>query len=103
MMRLPIYWRIGATRLKIIADPPTMNVRVAARAPTTPPDMGASIYIPLSVLKRRFAICRDVVKSIVEQSIMSLSSHLIDLGDELIKVKTCFATAEFGRHVIITS
>ena len=39
----PIVARTGRARSKPAAEPPTMNVRVAAAAPATPPDTGASI------------------------------------------------------------
>lgn len=45
-----------------------MNVRVAAWAPTTPPDIGASTKAPDEVSVIREATVREVVGSIVEQS-----------------------------------
>ena len=48
-----------------------MKVRVAARAPTTPPDMGASTKRPDVVQWMAFAMEREVVGSMVEQSMKS--------------------------------
>ena len=45
-----------------------MNVKVAARAPTTPPDMGASTKRPWAVAWTALATSREEVGSIVEQS-----------------------------------
>ncbi len=39
---LPISPRIGRTLAKAASGPPTMMVRLAALAPTSPPDTGAS-------------------------------------------------------------
>ena len=47
---------------------PTMKVSVPARAPTTPPDIGASTNLseePLCIVEATF---REVIGSIVEQS-----------------------------------
>ena len=40
--RLPIWARIGSARANALAAPPAMKVRVAAFAPPTPPETGAS-------------------------------------------------------------
>jgi hypothetical protein len=42
VMFLPISWKRGSTRSNAACGPPTMMVRLAALAPTSPPDTGAS-------------------------------------------------------------
>ena len=42
-MFLPIAWKSGITRSTASVSPPTMIESVALRAPTSPPDTGASI------------------------------------------------------------
>ena len=44
VMFLPIAWNSGSVRSKAASLPPTMIDRVAALAPTSPPDTGASRY-----------------------------------------------------------
>ncbi|MCY1521497.1 hypothetical protein D9M68_563110 [compost metagenome] len=43
-MFLPIAWNSGRARSKVFGQPPTMMLRVAALAPTSPPETGASRY-----------------------------------------------------------
>ncbi|MNP56946.1 hypothetical protein D3C76_1517200 [compost metagenome] len=44
-------WNSGSARSKASASPPTMMLRVAALAPTSPPDTGASRYwAPFSLI-----------------------------------------------------
>ena len=58
---------------------PSMNVSVEARAPTTPPDMGASTKRPWLVQWTAFATSRLEVGSMVEQS-MKRRSDLWAVG-----------------------
>ncbi|RMS66728.1 hypothetical protein ALP65_04559 [Pseudomonas aeruginosa] len=44
VMFLPIAWNSGRARSKVFGQPPTMMLRVAALAPTSPPETGASRY-----------------------------------------------------------
>ena len=86
---------------------PTMKVNVPARAPTTPPDIGASTNAPEELSCTDEATLREVMGSIVEQSMKRRDlcvSELIDgRGEESIDPKadsTCWGS---GRTVIIVS
>ncbi len=62
-----------STSAPVLEDAPSMKVRVPARAPTTPPDIGASTNLPCSVQWTALATPLEDVGSIVEQSMKSLS------------------------------
>ena len=53
-----------------------MNINVAARAPTTPPDIGASTKRPWAVAWTALATSREEVGSMVEQSMKRRSDAL---------------------------
>ena len=70
-MVLPIFCRIDSARVKACALPPTMKVSVAALAPPTPPETGAS-SINSPFCSAAPATARAVSTSMVEQSISSV-------------------------------
>src|SRR4029453_16884018 len=72
-MVLPIAASIGFDFSKAISLPPTMNVSVAASAPATPPDTGAST-IRSSLTWAAAATARADSTAMVEQSISSAPS-----------------------------
>ena len=81
-----------------------MNVRVAACAPTTPPDIGASTKRPRRVECTAFATSREEVGSMVEQSMKSRSGFTgaRDGGLRMLW-KTFFTWEGSGRTVMIVS
>lgn len=67
--------RTGSTRGIRLGGQPSIKVRVPAVAPTTPPDMGASVNVPWPAEVTEAATWRDVEGSMVEQS-MKMRSFL---------------------------
>ena len=85
---------------------PSMNVRVPAVAPTTPPDMGASTNRPCWVLCTALATSLDDAGSIVEQSMKRRSGFEptnVESGDLRIIPKTFLTCEGSGRTVIVVS
>lgn len=84
-----------------------MKVRVAARAPTTPPDMGASTKRPWAVLWTALATSRDEVGSMVEQSMKRRSwvvvSGVLGRGGSRMAWKTVLTCEGSGRTVMMVS
>jgi hypothetical protein len=80
--------------------PPSIKVRVAARAPTTPPDIGASTKPEAGAAAwRAVATAREVVGSTVEQSIKRRG--VSGRGVLRIASKTDLIWLDSGRAVII--
>ena len=81
-----------------------MKVRVAARAPTTPPDMGASTKRPAEVECTALATSREERGSIVEQSMKrrSVGCRGWRCGLRMLW-KTFLTWAGSGRTVMIVS
>ena len=87
---------------------PIMNVSDPARAPTTPPDIGASTKVASDSKDpdlTRAATEREVVGSIVEQSIYRRGPLLGAGGraDESICSKTALTCCGSGRTVMMMS
>lgn len=76
---------------------------MAARAPTTPPDMGASTKRPCFVQCTALATSRDEVGSIVEQSMKSRSGLTGARAGSRILWKTFLTWDESGRTVMMVS
>ena len=74
-MFLPIACSTGSPRANAVSLPPTMKVSVAAVAPPTPPDTGAS-SISNPATRAASVTVRALSTSIVEQSISSGAAAL---------------------------
>ncbi len=70
VMFLPMSWKSGSTFANVASVPPTMIVSVAALAPTSPPETGASRYSQPSALMR-------LANSFVSMGAMELMSTTI--------------------------
>ena len=69
VMFLPMFWNSGRARAKAWASPPTMMLRVAALAPTSPPDTGASRYCaPFSLI-----LAANALVAVGEIELMSMT------------------------------
>src|SRR5271156_5688568 len=103
--------RMGSIRDSREDSAPTMNVRVPVRAPTTPPDMGASMKsAPWPDAERdwlltREATLREVVGSIVEQSMKRRDFSVGGGGKAEAKIvsKTDLTWWGWGRGLMILS
>lgn len=83
-----------------------MNVNVPAVAPTTPPDIGASTNWPWPDDLTDVATSRDVVGSIVEQSMNSrleFEIFEVDSAGSMICEKTFRTCDGSGKTVIVVS
>lgn len=83
---------------------PSMNVSVPAVAPTTPPDMGASTKVPWDVAVTVAATSREVVGSMVEQSMKRREVWVPEEGGwERTWLKTDLTWMGSGRTVMTVS
>lgn len=80
-----------------------MKVRVAALAPTTPPDMGASTKRPWAVQWTALATSREEVGSMVEQSMKRRSGVVGERAGSRMLWKTFLTWEGPGRTVIMVS
>ena len=95
-MFLPIACSIGSPRANAVSLPPTMKVSVAAVAPPTPPDTGAS-SISKPATRAASVTVRALSTSIVEQSISSGARTLHRL-DQAALVQPHLAHVLTGRQ-----
>src|SRR5438552_3865482 len=98
---LPIAEKIGCARANACALPPTMKVSVAACAPATPPETGAS-SIARPLLSAAPATARAVSTSIVEQSISKVPGTALATTPSSPRY-TSRTSWPLGSIVIITS
>ncbi len=80
-----------------------MNVRVAALAPTTPPDMGASTKRPWAVAWTALATSREDVGSMVEQSMKRRSWSRGGARGGFRMLWKTFLTCEGSGSAVITT